>query len=376
MGLRLLRSKVGKIINNLQGWHTDRKIMVIESDDWGSIRMPSREIYRKCRKAGYPVDKTEYEQYDSLLSQKDLELLFELLLSFRDKNGNNPVITANCVVANPDFEKIKKDDFKMYHFELITETFKKYPEHENNFNLWLEGIENRIFFPQYHAREHLNVSLFMEALGKRDKDVHFSFDNQMPGCIPTGPEVKGNMYIEATKFNSKSDKELKLEIYLEGIELFEKLFGYSSETIIPPNYIWSPDFDQAVLEKGVKFFQGAPKYREPDLKGGYKYHSIYTGKSNNLGQIYLARNCIFEPSLFKLGINDPVERCLSDMSIAFKLKKPAIITSHRINYVGHIDLNNRNRTLDFLEKLISKAIKRWPDIEFMNSKNLGKSIIN
>jgi len=28
---------------NLPGWHTNRKIVVIESDDWGSIRMSSAE---------------------------------------------------------------------------------------------------------------------------------------------------------------------------------------------------------------------------------------------------------------------------------------------------------------------------------------------
>lgn len=30
---------------NIPGWRTNRKIVVIESDDWGSIRMPSQEVY-------------------------------------------------------------------------------------------------------------------------------------------------------------------------------------------------------------------------------------------------------------------------------------------------------------------------------------------
>ena len=32
-----------KFINERRGWKTDHKIVVIESDDWGSIRMPSTE---------------------------------------------------------------------------------------------------------------------------------------------------------------------------------------------------------------------------------------------------------------------------------------------------------------------------------------------
>lgn len=375
MGLSSFKSKAGRILYNLPGWHTDRKIVVIESDDWGSIRMPSREMYKRCLKAGYPVDRTEYERYDSLLSQTDLELLFELLKSYRDKNGNHPVITANCVVANPDFDRIRQDDFQNYHYELITETFKKYLEHENNFNLWQEGIENRIFYPQYHTREHLNVSLFMDALRAGDPDVHFGFDNQMPGCIPFGPKVMGNPYVEATKYNSLADKKQKLAIYQEGLDLFEKLFRYRSETIIPPNYIWSPDFNRSVLEKGVKFFQGIRKFREPDLNGGYKYHSIYTGKKNNIGQTYIVRNCLFEPSMFKLGISDPVDKCLSDISIAFKMHKPAIICSHRINYVGFIDEVNRDRTFKMLNAILNTALKQWSGIEFMTTENLGKLIL-
>ena len=79
---------------NFFGWRTNRKIVVIESDDWGSIRMPSKDVYNKCLKAGYPVNLNPYEKYDSLASKDDLEILFDLLSEFKDSNGRNPVITA------------------------------------------------------------------------------------------------------------------------------------------------------------------------------------------------------------------------------------------------------------------------------------------
>lgn len=376
MGLKNLKNSVSRYINNIQGWRTNRKIIVIESDDWGSIRMPSKEVYYKCLRAGYPVDQIAYERYDSLLSQDDLELLFNLLMRFKDKNGNHPVITANCVVANPDFERIRKDNFAHYHYELITETFKRYPKHSKNFKLWQQGLNNKIFFPQYHAREHLNVSLFMDALRRGDPDVHFGFENNMPGCISHSPAIEGNVYVEATNYNSIEDKGQKLAIFLKGLEHFERLFGYRSETIIPPNYIWSPDFNKPVLEKGVAFFQGIRKICEPLPGARSKCHSIYLGKKNEFGQISLVRNVLFEPSMFRLKISDPVERCLSDMHIAFKMQKPAVISSHRINYVGYIDRSNRSRNLKMFNGLLSSALRKWPDIEFMTSDQLGKTIIN
>jgi hypothetical protein len=105
-----------------------------------------------------------------------------------------------------------------------------------------------------------------------------------------------------------------------------------------------------------------------------KQHPIYLGKENGLGQTYLVRNSLFEPSLFGLGIKDPVGRCLSEMQIAFRLHKPAIITSHRINFVGFIDPSNRDRNLSLLDQVLTAALKRWPNIEFMTSDQLGKLI--
>lgn len=57
---------------NIPGWRTKRKIVVIESDDWGAIRMPSRATYNKLLLEGYRVDKNCYEKYDSLATEKDL----------------------------------------------------------------------------------------------------------------------------------------------------------------------------------------------------------------------------------------------------------------------------------------------------------------
>ncbi len=366
--------KGGRLLLNIPGWRTKRKIVVFESDDWGSIRMPSRDVYFKSREAGYPVDNIAYERYDTLLSQEDLELLFELLSSYKDYNGDHPVITANCVVANPDFEKIESSGFKKYHYEIITETFKKYPNHHNNFKLWMSGMDSGVFFPQFHAREHLNVRLFMEALSKGDEDAHWGFAKRMPGSIPRGLGLKGNPYVESTRFASEDDKNEKLLIMLEGLKIFEKLFGYKSKSITPPNYIWSNDVNKPVLDAGVLVFQGISKTREPVPGGEIKYHNHLLGQKNQYGQVYLVRNAVFEPSLFGLGIRDPVQRCISDVSTAFLLNKPAIISCHRVNFAGFIDKGNRDRNLGLFNIMLLEIIKRWPNAEFLTSTQLGELI--
>jgi hypothetical protein len=100
---------------------------------------------------GYAVNQRPYERYDSLASQEDLSMLFEVLTQFRDKYGHHPVITANSVVANPDFDKIRASHFQEYHYELFTDTLKRYGNHSGSFFLWKEGIREGIFIPQFHG---------------------------------------------------------------------------------------------------------------------------------------------------------------------------------------------------------------------------------
>jgi len=102
-----LRSKFGEI-HNIRGSNLSQKVIVIESDDWGSIRMPDKSTYHKLLGKGIRVDDCPYMKYDSLADDKDITSLFEVLDSVHDFNGNTPVLTANCVMANPDFDKIKK----------------------------------------------------------------------------------------------------------------------------------------------------------------------------------------------------------------------------------------------------------------------------
>ena len=374
MSIRNLKTKITPYLKNLGGWTTNRKIVVIESDDWGSIRMPSREVYEKCLKSGYRVDRSAYEKYDSLASEQDLELLFELLLQFKDKNGNHPIITANSLVANPNFVKIKASDFNEYHYELITDTFKRYPKHNHCFELWKEGMKQNLFFSQSHGREHLNVSLFMNSLQQKDRDVLFGFEHEIPGGI-SRDGIGGNQFVKSLDYSSEKDKLKKLKIILEGLKLFEELFGYRSETFIPPNYLWSPDYDEAVKQAGVYFFQGNRRMKELQLNGGGgRMHTRMLGEKNKYGQRYLVRNAIFEPTLFKMKVSDPVELCLHQINAAFRMRKPAIICSHRINYVGYLDPGNRDRTLKMLNELLQNILKKWPEMEFMTSVQLGQLI--
>jgi len=370
-----IKETVAPYLKNLEGWSTSRKIIVIESDDWGSIRMPSREVYEKCLAAGYRVDKIAYERYDSLASESDLELLFDLLAAYKDRAGNHPAITANILPANPDFRKIEESAFAEYHWEPVTDTLKRYPEHGGVLELWKEGMQRGLFFPQSHGREHLNTARFMNALQQGDEDVHFGFQHGVPGMIPHGDHTRGgNRYVVTLEFDDEAGRDAKLPLLLEGLDLFEQLFGFRSESFTPPNYLWYSGYDEAMAGAGVRYYQGNRRMKEPLPGGRVRLQNRKSGEVNSYGQRYLVRNAHFEPSLFSQGIRNPADRCLAQIRAAFRMRRPAVICSHRINYVGFIDPANRDRNLPLLRKLLDGILTEWPDVEFMTSVQLGNLI--
>ena len=64
------------------------------------------------------------------------------------------------------------------------------------------------------------------------------------------------------------------------------------------------------------------------------------------------------------------------MEINFFWHKPANISSHRVNYIGFLHPENRENSLRKLEELLAKMLKKWPDIEFMTSEELGDLIFS
>jgi hypothetical protein len=60
--------------------------------------------------------------------------------------------------------------------------------------------------------------------------------------------------------------------------------------------------------------------------------------------------------------------------MAFLTRKPAVISMHRLNFMGSLVEQNRMDNLKLFEKLITKLLLKWPDIEFMTTDELGDLI--
>ena len=364
---------ISRHLTNLPGWRTNRKIVVFESDDWGSIRMSSKANLLELHELGINIKNCPYLQNDALASEDDLKALFELLNSYKENYGKKPVITANVILTNPDFKKIEASGFTEYHNELFTRTLKKYPKHKNSFRLWEKGLKEGIFYPQFHGREHLQVIRWMNALKNPNSDTRKAFNRGVFGLSTTVTVEERKSYMASYDWDDESSKKFILKSIDNGLVLFKSVFGFESLTSIAPNYIWHGEIERALKSNGVRYIQGNRVQKIPIIgNSSFKKKRHYTGEKNNFGQFYLVRNCNFEPSL---DVNiDWVSKCLNEIRSAFFWNKPAIISMHRVNLIGFINEENRYKNLTKLNHLLNEIFENWPEVEFMTSDELGEVI--
>lgn len=357
---------------NAFGKKLSPKIVVIESDDWGTVRMSSKDAFQSLLKKGYPVDQCPYNTNDALESNQDLEMLFEVLESIKGSDGKPAVLTANNIVANPDFERIKNADFQEYYFEPFTETLKRYPAHNRVMDIYQEGIKEGVVKPQFHGREHLNVTRWMRALQNNSKAEKEAFD--LGVFSPKIAHSKGytNEYMDALDFESSDELAFQKSVLVEGLSLFNEIWGFTSDSFIAPCYIWHKDLEETLANQNVNYLQGLVNQLEPtegnDFKYKKRYH--YQGQKNKFGQRYFIRNAFFEPTI------DPnydwESDCLKRIEIAFLWNKPAIISTHRLNFIGSLNPKNRENNLKRFQSLLIKITKKWPDVQFMSTDQLGQ----
>ena len=66
---------------------------------------------------------------------------------------------------------------------------------------------------------------------------------------------------------------------------------------------------------------------------------------------------------------------LKGIDDAFKNNKPAIVGSHRINFIGSLNEQNRTNNLGMLKNILNKIILKYPNVEFISSAELADIIV-
>jgi hypothetical protein len=237
--------------------------------------------------------------------------------------------------------------------------------------MWREGIEMGIMVPQFHGREHLNIEVLNNKLETRDNEVLTALKNRSYTSLSSSgfPNMS---YTAAFEFEGVDRNSFFKSLIEDGLIKFEQVYGYKSMHFNPPGGREHPLIHKYLAENGVKYLDTPFIKSEHQGRGKYKRILNWTGKRTDSNQYYQVRNVIFEPT-HERGF-DWVNYSLRQIEAAFFWNRPAIISSHRVNFCGHIDPKNREIGLTALKELLQKIVKKWPEVEFMSSVALGDLI--
>jgi len=361
MSIRNIKQHIILNLKNIPGWSTKRKIVVFISDDWGDFRIHSQEEYETLLSYGLPLDKTPHTKTESMANYRDLDRLFEVLDSVKDRKGRPAILSPFTIMANPDFDRIRETGFSQYYYKPFTDTLREQPGGTKTIERWMEGISRGIFQPELHGREHINVPIWMRKLQSGDKVYQFCFDNRFAHY--TAPD--SNVPIQASYFTEREDDFYFLDDSLaDGIRLFESVFNRKPTVFNPPNAIFDSRYYMTLFNNGIKNIDSSHWRMEPDGKGNVDKKRRKFGEISDEGIVHFISNCAFEPVRKTTNV---VGDTMKQVAAAFKWGKPALINTHRVNFVTGRNGTHVDRSLKQFAELLQSINKNWPEAEFMGA---------
>ena len=358
-------------LKNIPGWHTAEKLVVFSVDDYGNVRLDSKTARDRMAAGGVELQ-GRFDHLDTLETRQDLEALLETLSSVTDSRGRHAVFTPYALSANPDFEAMAQSD-QGYQYEPLTRTFERLAAdqpaaYEGAWSLWQEGIRAGLLKPQFHGREHLNVEVLERKLKAGDRALRINIENRSMAGLGDEPSLPGVGFTHSFGLWERAETVRHREIIADGLKLFEQVFGFSSKTFTPPAQKLHPELYPFVESQGVRAID-KPLHCVRRLDRDRTVREFNTlGRQRVQGHVTLVRNVIFEPSSDPNA--DSVSLTMRQISAAFFMRKPAIIVSHRVNFCGHVDEENRKRGLSDLRCLLRTIMQRWPEAQFITADEL------
>ena len=374
-GSRPFKRQLLDNLKNIPGWHTKEKLVVFAVDDYGNVRLDSKAARDRMAASGVEL-RGRFDHLDALETRQDLEALLEALSSVSDSRGRHAVFTPYALCANPDFKAMAQND-QGYQYESLTRSFERLAAdqpaaYEGAWSLWQEGIRAGLLRPQFHGREHLNVELLERKLRAGDRALKINIENVSMAGLGEDPSLPRVGFTHGFGLWERSETTRHRAIIADGLKLFEQVFGFRSKTFTPPAQKLHPELYPFMEAQGVRGIH-KPLYCVQRLdrdKTVREFNRL--GRRRGQGHVSIVRNVVFEPN------NDPafdsVGHALNQVAAAFRWRKPAIISSHRVNFCGHIEENNRRFGLDALRRLLQGIVQRWPDVQFISADDLVERI--
>jgi peptidoglycan/xylan/chitin deacetylase (PgdA/CDA1 family) len=364
-----------QFLKNLLGWSTRRKLLVLSFDDYGVVRVASREALARARQWGLPVE-NRFDELDALESRTDIEAMVDTLDCVRDKHNRPAVLSPFFIPMNLDFEAANESGLEDIRLEALDFTYQKLADHSPEayggaWDAWQEAVKSGLFVPALHGCQHWSSALFRHYLAHDRSQMERILSLRSYAWLP--PSSFANVDpMQGCAFQQAQELDAIHQELERGVREFTRLLG------APPKYFNAPGGNEScrthevLARNGIRYIDVPRVMREHLGDGRVRRRFFHTGKRNRAGLTYIVRNVVFEPTFGDGGT--AVDQALKQIAAAFRMQRPAVVSSHRVNFGGEIDPNNRRLGLERLGELLRSATRLWPDIEFISADELGGCI--
>jgi hypothetical protein len=330
---------------------------MFHSDDWGLVGIRDHESFKRLRHAGLPLG-TDPLDYHSCETAADLAALYEVLSSHRDSVGNPPIFVCAFVLANVEFSRVVAGGFRRLDLKPLHEGLPTPWASDDLVDAYRRGVASALIYPALHGVTHFcrpAVEKLVTDPGTRGDLLRLLFREGTPVAYPHTPwvgfEFKDDGDVLPAAWLPPSMQE---QAVAEGVELFQAMFGRRPLSACAPGYQANPATFRAYGRAGIHVVHNGPGVSAPASVGRH-------------GLLHLFRNVAFEPAW--RADADTVDRAVQAGQHCVEVGKPIVIYTHSTNYHSSV-CNYRERTLEQLDRLLSRLEDTFDDLLYVHDGNL------
>ncbi len=155
----------GRDLLPVAGFHFDRPIVVLQSDDWGRVGLRDQEGLEELRSAGIELGERPYDFY-TLETAEDLGALSAMFKGHRDSAGGTPCIEMNFIVANLDFAKINAGESAPLPLLPLADGLPESWKRPKLIDSYRQGVADGVFRAALHGTTHFSRTAVERNLGQ------------------------------------------------------------------------------------------------------------------------------------------------------------------------------------------------------------------
>ena len=338
------------------GFHFDRPLVLLQSDDWGRVGLRDHEGREQLRAAGLVLGERPYDSY-TLETADDVAALSEVLGRHHDSGGRSPCIEMNFVSTNLDFAKMREAGFQKIRTLALADGLPEGWSRPGLMEGYRAGIAKGIFYPAVHGTTHFCIAAVernLTANEDRAALLRTLWQASTPYIYWRMPWI-GYEYWDPEQPEDERflPRETQKKLIGEAIGAFARLFSYLPRSGVAPGHRANGDTHRAWAQHGIRVSQNGSGVIAPPHFDRYEV-------------LNLSRVIDFEPAT---DAAFSLENCLHQAESCFARGLPAIVSLHSINFHSTVE-DFRSRTLRNLDEFLAALEARHSDLLYLHDADL------